>query len=340
MPLQRMFLLLFMLWSLACAPLLVARSTPPVLATAGGGGIVIPQRVAPESIPSDVPGGRYPTPFLPPTFTPIPKLIGGLSPWELKYRLLEKFPDFFFCDPDLYPVPQGEEMEHAHARLAEMQANAELWALILRHHGLEGVSVLSDEQLLAIYRDYKRLLAVSLIVEGSRYRFQMLTGVAEGRQGILVSGWIDAQGAIEIEKREPALLICPICLAAGTRIATPQGEKRVEDLRVGDVIWTVGTDGQRVAAPLQMVGRAVMPSDHRVVHLRLSDGREVWVSPSHPTADGRTVGDLSVGESYDGGVVVSAERIPYLQPFTYDILPSGSGLYWANGILLASSLTP
>ncbi len=149
---------------------------------------------------------------------------GGFSPWELKYRLTEEFPDFFFCDPDFYPVGRGDELEIAHARLAEVQANAELWALILRHHDLEGASVLSDEQLLAVYRDYKCLLAVSLIVEGARYRFQMLTGAAEGRQGILVSGWIDAQGAIEIEKREPAFLICPICLAAGTRIATPQGK--------------------------------------------------------------------------------------------------------------------
>ncbi len=340
MPLRRTFLLLFMLWSVACTPLAVARSTPSVLATAGGGGTVMPQRITPEPIPSDMPGGRSPTPSLPPTFTPIPTLIGGLSPLELKYRLLEKFPDFFFCDPDFYPVPRGEELERAHARLAEMQANTELWALLLRHHGLEGVSVLSDEQLLAVYRDYKRLLAVSLIVEGSRYRFQMLTGASEGRQGTLVSGWIDAQGAIEIEKREPAFLICPICLAAGTRIATPQGERRVEDLRIGDVIWTVGADGQRVAAPLRMVTRAVVPPDHQVVHLKLSDGREVWVSPSHPTPDGRTVGDLMMGEPFDGGIVVLVERVAYLQPFTYDILPAGSNLYWANGILLASSLMP
>ena len=56
-------------------------------------------------------------------------------------------------------------------------------------------------------------------------------------------------------------------------------------------------------------------------------------------ADGRPLGILRSGAVLDGARVVSAEREPYSGAATYDILPSGAtGLYWANGVLLASTL--
>jgi hypothetical protein len=65
----------------------------------------------------------------------------------------------------------------------------------------------------------------------------------------------------------------------------------------------------------------------------------VLVSPGHPTADGRRVGDLVAGDALDGAHVLSAERMPYLGGATYDILPAGAtGTYWANGVLLGSTL--
>ena len=76
-----------------------------------------------------------------------------------------------------------------------------------------------------------------------------------------------------------------------------------------------------------------------MVHLILSDGRELWVSPSHPTADGRTVGELEGNGTYDRSLVKGTELIPYQEYKTYDLLPAGNtGFYWANGILLASTL--
>jgi len=65
----------------------------------------------------------------------------------------------------------------------------------------------------------------------------------------------------------------------------------------------------------------------------------VRVSPGHPTADGRAVGSLRAGDRYDGAVVTSATLVPYGEPATYDLLPSGpTGTYWANGVLLGSTL--
>jgi len=78
---------------------------------------------------------------------------------------------------------------------------------------------------------------------------------------------------------------------------------------------------------------------HVMVHLILKDGRELYASPGHPTTDGRTLGQLKVGDSLDGSVVMVAQLVPYNQSYTYDLLPAGdTGFYWADGILIASTL--
>jgi len=77
-----------------------------------------------------------------------------------------------------------------------------------------------------------------------------------------------------------------------------------------------------------------------VVDLRLADGREVHASPNHPTADGRTVGQLHPGDMLDGAIVVAADAQPYTGGDTFDVLPSGAtGFYLAGGIPLASTLS-
>ena len=78
---------------------------------------------------------------------------------------------------------------------------------------------------------------------------------------------------------------------------------------------------------------------HQIIHLIFSDGRDLFVSPGHPTINGRTVGNLVTGEVYDGATIVSVARVPYGEGATYDLLPSGdTGFYWANDILVASTL--
>ncbi len=62
-------------------------------------------------------------------------------------------------------------------------------------------------------------------------------------------------------------------------------------------------------------------------------------SPGHPTADDRRVGSLRPGDVVDGTPVLSADRIAYTAGFTFDVLPAGAtGTYWANGVLLGSTL--
>jgi hypothetical protein len=156
---------------------------------------------------------------------------------------------------------------------------------------------------------------------------------------LLIKGTIDGKGVIDVQERNSSFPACPICLAAQTQIDTPNGTIAVEDLKIGDVVWTMDGSSARVSMPILKMARVNVPVNHTMTHLLLSDGRELWVSPGHPTADGRRIGDLKVGDLLDRARVVLLERVLYDQPATYDLLPSGdTGFYWANGILLDSTL--
>ena len=133
--------------------------------------------------------------------------------------------------------------------------------------------------------------------------------------------------------------MCPICLASNTNISTPRGVINVRDIAVGTPVWSVNARGEKVASPVVRMSHTATPPTHQVTHLVLSDGREVWVSPNHPAAGGRPIGLLRAGDAFDGAYVRSANLVPYWDRATYDLLPdSDTGEYWANGILLDSTL--
>ncbi len=276
--------------------------------------------------------------FTPEPTTILPTLASAFSPTELKYRVLDEFPDFFFCDPDFYPIAHEDEASLALQRFPELQSNTEEFQTILKHTGLEAATTFTDEQKLLIYREHKRLNAIYFELNGDKYQFQIQTGT-EGQQGQVITATIDGNGAIDVLQKEQSFPSCPICLAAGTLIDTPRGAVRVEDLKVGDQVWTMNEAGQRVASLILRAGSVRVPVGHQMVHVQLQDGRQLWASQGHPASDGRSLGDFHVGDILDGAQVIHVELIPYDGTFTYDILPSGgTGFYWANGILMGSTL--
>jgi hypothetical protein len=282
-------------------------------------------------------GSEVPVPTTEPP-TAIPTLAGGLSIPELKYKVLDQFPDFFFCDPDLYPIARAEESDLALQAFPDLQADQEEFQAILKHLGLSGQTSFTDEQKLQIYREHKRLNAIIFQLAGDKYQFQIQTG-SEGQQGTVITGTIDGGGSIEISQREAGFPSCPICLAGRTLIDAPRGAVRVEDLQVGDPVWTQDESGRRVIGFVLRTGHVKVPSTHQMIHITLDDGREMWASPGHPTADGRKLGNLRTGDTLDAAQIAFMERVPYNQALTFDILPSGAtGYYWANGILMGSTL--
>ena len=130
------------------------------------------------------------------------------------------------------------------------------------------------------------------------------------------------------------------CLTENTFMATTKGAVAVQNLKRGAKVWTLNGSGVRISVKILKVVRTAVPNTHIVTHLALENGRELFVSPGHPRGDGYTIGDLRVGDVFNGSRVKLADNIPYLKKFTYDILPAGkTALYWANGMLLGSTLS-
>jgi hypothetical protein len=261
---------------------------------------------------------------------------------ELKYRVFEQVGRPWYCDSDFYPIARADEKDLARQRLPEMQRDADVYAAILRHNGLAAGATLTDDQLLAVYHDWKDLRALELKptgVQGAYGVFALFRGAAANKQGERIDLRIAETGAITIIHREVAgPPNCPICLADSTRIATPRGDVPVTELRVGDLVWTIDDRGRRAAMPIVETGEVEAPAGHEVLRITLLDGRAVTASPGHPAVDGRALGTLGIGDDLDGSRVASIERLPY-RGRTYDLLPAGAtGVYWADGVLLGSTL--
>jgi len=260
---------------------------------------------------------------------------------ELKYAVFEQIGRPWYCDPDFYPIARADEKDLARERLPEMQADPDFRAILV-HNGIAPGAALTDDQLLAVYHDWKDLARLELApVAGSdAYGFSgLIRPRNDDKQGQRIDLRVSPAGRVTVihrEKTDPPM--CPICLAETTLIDTLRGQVRVTELRVGDLVWTVDERARRVTAPLAAAASLAAPIGHEVVLVTLADGRSVAASPGHPLADGRLMGALAVGDPLDGSRVSAVVRLPY-RGRTYDVLPAGpTGAYWADGVLLRSTL--
>ena len=184
--------------------------------------------------------------------TPTATASGGLSPAEIRYLLIDKFGPLHYCDPDEYPVAHGDEQQKAIAQFPadrRRRANA-------RRHLASGRPHRPDDVL------RRRQAAHLPRVEGAQRRRRATVGQRavpvrrdeRGRRGERRGDALPGHGrcpdgpdqhhyAGAGVRRE-----CPICLARGTLIATPNGPVAVDQLQPGDPIWTTDASGKRVAS--------------------------------------------------------------------------------------------
>jgi hypothetical protein len=159
--------------------------------------------------------------------------------------------------------------------------------------------------------------------------------------GVLAFCGAYAAGQTPLGPDDNPFLTCSgggICASPDTPIETPTGEVQISALRAGDLVYSLH-QGQLVAVPLLQVSRTAV-TRHSVVHIELEDGSALEISAPHPLADGRSLGELRVGDELDGRAISSTQQVDYLHPYTYDILPaSDSGAYLVHGIWLGSTLS-
>jgi hypothetical protein len=271
--------------------------------------------------------------------TPTPTSTAVFSQYQLAYRLLANYPDFFWCDSDFYPIArEGGEQANALQQFPTIQANTAELSAILEHLSLPPKTDYTDAEKLSIYREHKLITrAVTVTLSESIYTFSIRTGQNQGKH---YEGTITPSGQIKVTKEETSFNTCPICLTKGTLINTPAGQLPVELLQPGMIVWTLDDSGYRVSAPVFKTSSTPVPSSFTVVRVSLRDGRNVTASFGHPTAEMRPLGNYRVGDLLDSSTVTSVEQMFYYGGATYDLLPSGGkGLYWANGILLGSTLS-
>ena len=260
------------------------------------------------------------------------------SQYQLEYRLFAKYPNIFWCDSDYYPVArEGQEQQNAVDQFSGIKSNQAEFSAILTQLNLPNKTDYTDNEKLLIYREHKKLTyAVQMTAANGGYNFDLRVG--EG-QGTRIQGTIITSGEIQETSRETSFNTCPICLVKGTLIDTPQGRIPVEQLSKGMIVWTTDDSGNRIAKEIVETTSTIVPSSFKVIKIELNDGRTITASPGHPTAEGRAIADYQLGNELDGAQIVTMDYITYENSMTYDILPAGNtGYYWANGILLGSTL--
>jgi hypothetical protein len=274
--------------------------------------------------------------------SPPPAPVGApLTITQLKFAVVDSVGLPAYCDRDFYPIArEGGEQANAIATYPQIQADSELYSAIIAHEKLSATDV-NDQEKLVIYRAYKNLNALTLTQSGDRYAFSFRARPTNGAASyVMVTGTVRVDGVVTVTASTPSgAPPCPICLAAATLISTPNGDVRVTDVKLGMVVWTASAGGSRIAEPVLETGNTQVPAGHLMVHLVLADGRQLLASPGHRTADGRQLGSLARGDSLDGSTIGTWELVPYSGDRTYDLLPAGAtGEYWANGVLLSSTL--
>jgi hypothetical protein len=248
---------------------------------------------------------------------------------ELKYLLIDHFGGVFYCDPDFYPVGRPElEQQNAIEQFPAINANRAEFAAILKYLNLPDKSDYPLDEKVLIYREHKKLiLGIVLTGDSSPYTFTMRVGENQGHKYV---GTVASSGKITVLTEETSFNTCPICLPSGTLISTPDGPMPVEKLDAA---------GNRIEGAIVKISKTLVPVPFLMVKLSLEDGRSITASPGHPSAAGQALGEYKVGDTLDGAKVIIVENVLYNGLATYDILPSGkTGQYWANGILLGSTL--
>ncbi len=263
-----------------------------------------------------------------------------LSEVQLKYKIKKYFSDkITTCGPPaVYPSYQDEQL----ALFSTIQANTQEFQEIIKNLNLTGVTNFTNEQKLKVVAEHNSLLAISLTPTNIGYTFQTRTFTEKpGYNPIeeIVEGTISKSGSVTVTKRTDYPYGCPVCLAKGTFISTPSGFVAVENLQVGMKVWTINNQGEKIEVKIAKIGKTPVPDTHYVTHLKLKDGRELVVSPNHPTIDGKKIGTLVSGDVIDSSEIISTSLERYTSAYTYDILPEGNtGAYWADGILIGSTL--
>ena len=281
-----------------------------------------------------------PTATATPSATSTPSPTQTFSQYQLAYQLIDQYPNYFWCDPDFYPIArEGQEQANALSQYSSIRSNEAEFSAILARLNLPAQSDYTDSQKLAIYREHKKItLAVKMTAAAGGFQFNLAVGEGQGQR---ITGNISLLGVISGLTQQPSFNTCPICLSLGTLVDTPGGQVPVERLEPGALVWSIDGQGKKAAVQIVRTSRTPVPPGFQMLRISLADGRVLTASPNHPDSQGKALSEYNPGQDLDGSRIISLVRVDYEAGLTYDLLPdSPGGVYWAGGILIGSTLGP
>lgn len=170
--------------------------------------------------------------------------------------------------------------------------------------------------------------------EWSHVRFLWATKEGKNRTLVMLNG-----PRREIVQPPPPPPCHPGCFPAGTPVQVPGGTKRIEDMRAGDVVTTVGADGK--AGQVRVT--AMFVTTNRLVEVN-TDGKMLMTTATQPLAlaDGtvRAAGELKAGDRVHvwakGGRTTAAVQsvVPTERPVpVYNVVLGTTTFFVADGFI-------
>jgi len=255
---------------------------------------------------------------------------------DLKFSVIDEVGEPLVCTGWGMPNPRF----NPYGEYPRIVADVPTYLAILRREHLPPTP-LTNDQIVAVYRDWLKVNAVRLDWRGGYYDFAMFPGPSpsEGLRQEMV-GKVDLFGRVYDVHQGEGLGACPICLTGNSPIATPTGPVAVSRIEVGMHVWSASPAGLRIDAVVVKTASRLDAPGSEVLHVALADGREITASPPHRIADGRAIGGLRVGDRIDGVSITRIDVVDDSLGRTYDLLPSGpTGEYWVDGILVQTTLS-
>ncbi len=138
---------------------------------------------------------------------------------------------------------------------------------------------------------------------------------------------------------EPEKWDCCHCLSKGSRILTNSGYIKVEKLKIGDSVLTLGKKGKLKSVKIAKKSKIKAGKKHVMLRVSMNNGSVATFTPTHPDIHG-----ISFIKSLHSSELINQikeiELIRYSFKYTYDILPEGSsGAYIVDGVILGSTLS-
>lgn len=241
----------------------------------------------------------------------------------------------FLLDP-ANPPSVGTQINFQQVTLTDQNDNG----LINRFAGdnIDGVDIVSSWPGDTVTIDVPNVgpvtyTGITFYLSGGGRMFTPTDGQALQNGTFVSSTFVNSQGSLDVDD------LPPVCFAAGTRILTPDGERRIDDLSPGDLVMTRDNGEQ----PIIWIGRTTVDGRDEMGPIRFKAGvlgakRPLLVSPQHrmviddwraPYFFGHKEILVAAKALVNGGTVkqVKRDRIEYIH-----LLFAAHEVVFANGV--------